>query len=141
MGNHYALGAIDDEGSALGHHGDLTHVDLFVLDEVFFAKAELHVEGHRIGDALANALDLGVLGVAEGVGDVFEDEAAIVGFDGEHLAENGLKTLGLALFLGDTLLEEIEIRRDLDFDQVRRNNDFTEFAEVDAVRLITDGHG
>lgn len=34
LGDNDALGAVDDEGAALGHHGDLAHVDLLVLDVV-----------------------------------------------------------------------------------------------------------
>ena len=61
LGDDDALGAVDDERAALGHHRNLTHVDVLVLDEVLLAEAELHVERHRVGDALAEALELGVL--------------------------------------------------------------------------------
>ena len=141
LGDDDALGAVDDERAALGHHRDFAHVDFLVLDEVFLAQAQLHVERHRVGDALAQALELGVLGLAERVGDVFERQALVVGMDREHLAEDGLEALGLALLLGRALLQEVEIGRDLNLDEVRRLDDFAEFAEVDAFGMSAVGHG
>ncbi len=88
--------------------------------------------GHRIGDALADALDLRVLRVAERVGDVLERQALVVGLDREDLPEHGLEALRLALLLGDALLQEVQVGVDLDLDQVGRLDDFAELAEVDA---------
>jgi hypothetical protein len=120
LGDDDALGAVDDERAALGHHRDLAHVDFLVLDEVLLAQAELHVERHRVGDALADALDLGVLRVADRVGDVLERQAPVVGLDREDLAEHGLEALRLALLLGHALLQEVEIGIDLNLDEIRR---------------------
>ena len=45
LGNDDALGTVDDERTALGAHGQLTHVDFLVFDHAFvFTKAQLHVE-------------------------------------------------------------------------------------------------
>ena len=55
-------------------------------------------------------------------------------------AEDRLEALGLALFLGNPLLEEVEIGRDLNLDQIRRLDDFAELAEVDAFRMSAVGH-
>ena len=140
LGDDDALGAVDDERAALGHHRDLAHVDLLVLDEVLLAEAQLHVERHRVGDALAQALQLVVLRVAERVGDVFERQALIVGLDGEHLAEDRLQALRLALLLGRALLQEVEVGRDLNLDEIRRLQDFAKFAEVDAFGVSAVGH-
>ena len=79
-------------------------------------------------------------GIAEVVGDVLERQALVVGQDREDLAEHGLEALRLALLLGDALLQEVEIRRDLNLDEIRRLDDFAEFAEVDAFGVVTVGH-
>ena len=89
----------------------------------------------------AQALDLGALGLADRVGDVFERQALVVGIDREDLLEHGLEAVGLALLLGDVLLEELEIRADLELDEVGRLDDFAEFAEVDAFGVSAVGHG
>ncbi len=99
LGDDDALGAVDDERAALGHHRDLAHVDFLVLDVVLLAEAELHVQRDRVGDSCAQALDLGVLRVTDGIGDVLEDETLVVRRDREDLAENGLQALRLALAL------------------------------------------
>jgi hypothetical protein len=140
LGNDDALGTVDDEGAALGHHRDFAHVDFLVFNELFLAEAEFDVEGNGVSDAVLDALDLGIAGLAEGVGNVFEDEAPVVGFDRKNLAENGLETLGFALFVRHALLEETEIRSDLDFDQVGRLYDFTKLTEVKTLELIAVGH-
>src|SRR5690606_20709491 len=126
---------------ALGHHRDLAHVDLLVLDEVLLAEAKLHVQGNRIRDTFTDTLDLGVLGFANRVGNVLEGEASVLGLDRENLAEHGLEALVLALLLRGTLLKIIEIGTDLEFDQVGRLQDFAKLAEVDAFGVVTDGHG
>jgi hypothetical protein len=133
LGDDDALGAVDDERTAVRHHGDFAHVDFFVLDEVFFAQAKLHVEWNGVGNAFADTLDLGVLGLAEGVGHVLEDETAVVRFNRENLAKNGFKTLGLALLVGNAFLQKVQVGRDLNLDEIRRLDDFSEFTEVDAV--------
>ena len=61
--------------------------------------------------------------------------------DREYLAENGLQALGLALLLRNTFLEELEIGRDLNLNEIRRLNDFAEFAEVRAFGVSAVGHG
>ena len=132
LGDDDALGAVDDERAALGHHRDLAHVDVLVLDEVFLTQPQLDVEGDGVGDALSDALDLRVLGVAQVVGDVLERQALVVRLDGEDLLEDGFQALGLALLLRHALLQEFQIRGDLDLDEVRRLNDFAKFAEVNA---------
>ena len=141
LGDDDALGAVDDERAALGHHRDVAHVDLLVLDEVLLAQAQLHVQRHGIGDALADALDLGVLRVADGVGDVLEHQAPVVGLDREDLAEHRLEALGLPLLVGHALLQVVEIGIDLNLDEIRRRNDFFEFTEIGAFDVGAVGHG
>ena len=141
LGDDDALGAVDDEGAALGHHRDVTHEDLLILDEVLLAEAELHVERDGVGRALAQALDLGALRLADAVGDVLEREALVVGIDREDLAEHGLEADGLALLLGRILLEILEVGADLQLDEIGRRNDFAKLTEVDAFRVGAVGHG
>ena len=141
LGDDDALGAVDDERAALGHHRDVAHEDLLVLDEVLLAQAQLHVERHGVGGALAEALDLGALGLADRVGDVLERQALVVGIDREDLLEDGLEAEGLALLLGRVLLEVLQVGADLQLNEVGRLDDFAEFAEVDAFGVSAVGHG
>lgn len=141
LGDNHPLRAIDDERPAVGDHRDLTHEDVLVLDEVLLAQAKLHVEGNRVRDAFAQTLELRVLGLAEAVGDVLKRQALIVREDGEHLAKNRLQTLRLALLLRNALLQEFQVRRDLDLDEIRRLDNFAELSEVDAFGVVAVGHG
>ena len=142
LGYDDALGAVDDEGTTQGHHGDFAHVDFLILDEVFFPEAKLHVEGHRVSDTFAQALDLGVLGITNGVGNVFERQTTVIRLDREYFAENSFEALIQALLVRCPFLQVIEIRTDLEFDQVRWLKHLTELTEVDAIGLVfTDGHG
>src|SRR5690606_4845582 len=112
---------------------NLSHVDLFVLDVVFFAQAELYVKRYRKGDALADTLDLGRLGVAYSVGNELEHQAPVVALDREYLAKHCLQTIIFALRDRSVLLQEVEIGIDLNLDQVGRSDDVREFSEIDAV--------
>ena len=138
LGDHDALGAVDDEGAALGHHRDLAHVDLLVLDVILLAEAKLHIERHRIGDAFAEALDLGVLGITDRVGNVLEDEALVVGRDREDFAEDGLQAVRLALALRHLFLQILQIGVDLNLDEIRRLDDFAELTEI--LAFLSGGH-
>ena len=125
LGNDHPFRPVDDEGAALGHHRDLAHVDVLVLDEVLLPQPELDVERNGICNAFPNTLDLRVLGIAQGIGNVLQHQPLVIGLDGEDLAENRLQALRFALFLRNPLLQEVEVGRDLDFDQIRRLDDFT----------------
>jgi hypothetical protein len=61
--------------------------------------------------------------------------------DRENLPKNGFQALRLTLFLGNSLLQELEIGRDLNLDEIRRLNDFAEFSEVCAFGMCAVGHG
>src|SRR5208283_1677648 len=90
---------------------------------------------------LPDAFDLGVLRLAEHVGDVLERQALVVRLDREHLAEDGLEALRLALLLRDALLQEVQVGVDLYLYEVGRLDDFAELAEVDALGGDAVGHG
>src|SRR5690606_15573396 len=47
---------------------------------------------------------------------------------------------GLALLLGNALLQEVEIGRDLNLDEIRRLDYFAELAEVYTIGIVTVGH-
>ena len=140
LGDDDALGAVDDERAPFGHHRDLTHVDILILDEVLLAQPELHVQGNRIRDPLAQALELGVLGITQGVGDVLERQALVVGENGENLTKNGLEALRLTLLFGDALLQEVQIGGDLNLDEIRRLDHFAELAEIGAFGVEAVDH-
>ncbi len=99
------------------------------------------MEGNGVGDAVLETLDLGVAGLAQRVGDVFEVQATVIGLDREDLAEDRLEALGLALLFRQALLKEVQIRGDLDLDQVGRGSNFTKLTEVLTLRVGAVGHG
>ena len=140
LGNNDAFGAVDNERATLGHHGDFAHVNFFVLDVILFAKTELHVKWHGISHPIAQAFDLAILRISQGIGNILQRQAGIVGLDGKYLTKHGLEALQLALFFRQPFLEEIQIGRDLNLDQVWRRNDFAKIAEVFAIRLCAVGH-
>ena len=62
-----ALGAVDDEGAALGHEREVAHEDELLLDLARLLVDEAHVdeEGRLIGDVLGAALGNGAGGIAK----------------------------------------------------------------------------
>ena len=88
LGNDDALGAVDDEGAAVGDHRDLAHQDFFVLEGALLTEAEFEHHRDRVGRAFADALEFGLLGQDQAVLEVLETEVAVVAFHRESLAED-----------------------------------------------------
>ena len=124
LGDDDALGAVDDEGAAVGDHRDLAHQDLFVLEGALLTEAELEHHRDRVGRAFADALELGLLGQHQAVLEVLETEVAVVALHRESLAEDRVQADVLAGGRGLVQLQEIVEREDLVLDQVGRRDDF-----------------
>ncbi len=65
LGNNDTLCAVDDEGAAVGHHGEIAHEDFLFLDLVGLgvAQANPHLDGLGVGSVPLLALLDGVLGL------------------------------------------------------------------------------
>ena len=124
LGDDDALGAVDDEGAAVGDHRDLAHQDLFVLEGALLTEAELEHHRDRVGRAFADALEFGLLGQHQAVLEVLETEVAVVALHREGLAEDRVQADVLAGGRGFVQLQEIVEREDLVLDQVGRRDDF-----------------
>ena len=124
LGDDDALGAVDDEGAAVGDHRDLAHQDLFVLEGALLTEAELEHHRDRVGRAFADALEFGLLGQHQAVLEVLETEVAVVALHREGLAEDRVEADVLAGGRGLVQLQEIVEREDLVLDQVGRRDDF-----------------
>ena len=67
LGDDDTLGAVDDEGAAIGHEREVAHEDLLLLDlaGLFVDEAHLDEEGRLVGHVLLFALLDGVLRITE----------------------------------------------------------------------------
>ena len=120
------LGAVDDEGAAVGHHREVPHEDRLLLD---LARAGVHEPGAHedrrgVGHVLFLALLDGELGVGlqvlvEGVELQLELELLAVVLDRAHVPEG----------VGEAFLQEPLERLTLDGDEVRDRQDFVEIRE------------
>ena len=65
LGNDNTFSAVDDEGAAVGHHGEIAHEDFLFLDFVGLgvAQAHPHLDGLGVGSVPLLALLDGVLGL------------------------------------------------------------------------------
>ena len=93
LGDHDALGAVDDEGAPLGHHGEVPHEDLLLLDLAGDLVDEGRLDEQRRGEGhvLVAALLLGELDLPELV--LAEVELELLGevLDGRDLLEDLLE--------------------------------------------------
>ena len=112
MGDDDALGPIDDEGAVVGHHGEVTHEDLLLLDLARHLVDEgcLHEQGAREGDVLVPALFLRELLLAEFVTTEIELELLGEVLDRAYLFEDLL----------DPFIQEPIERLPLDGDEIRQ---------------------
>jgi hypothetical protein len=95
LGHDHPLGAVDDEGAALGHHGEVPHEDLLLLDLAGRLVDEHRLDEQRSGEGgvLVLALLLGELLILEGVLPEMQLELFGEVLDRRDLLEDLLQTL------------------------------------------------
>ena len=120
-----ALGAVDDEGPVLGHHGELPHEDLLLLD-----LARLPRDEHRLDEETPRVRDVLVPALLDRVGRFLE----------AMLAEVELELLGVILDRRDLVEDLAQSRfdepvegRPLDGHEVRERERLPQLREGDAV--------
>ena len=108
--HHDALGAVDDERAAVGHHREVTHEDrlLFDLTGLRVHETRGDEERARVRHVALTALVFGVLRRVEDVVGQLELELTGEVLDGRDVAQD----------LGDTVFEEPAERVGLYFDEV-----------------------
>ena len=131
LGHDHALGAVDDEGPALGHHGEVPHEDLLLLDLAGGLVDEHGLDEQRgaEGLVLVLALLLGELLVLEDV--LAEVELELLGevFDRRDFLED----------LPQALCEEPVEGLSLDAHEVGKRQDLVELGETDTVADRDEG--
>jgi hypothetical protein len=133
LGNDDTLSTIDDEGSAICHERDFTHIHSFLFGTGFFAKLEGDVERCTVGFSFADGFQRSELGVTDFVEYEIESHFLVVALDRKDLFEHGLEADVLALRGEDILLQEILIGPKLYLNQVRWLGDFVDLAKVGAL--------
>ena len=129
--HHDALGAVDDEGAALGHEREVAHEDELLLDLARLLVDEANVDQKRglIGDVLGTALAHGVSGVTK-----------LVLAEGDlHGAGAVLDGRGLGKRLGKALGHETLERFLLDGDEVGELHRGRDLGEANAIGLLCGG--
>jgi hypothetical protein len=122
LAHDHALGAVDDELAAPDHDRDLAEIDLF-LDRLGLDQAQADLEGVPVGQAQLPALVDRVARPTELVADVLEAHRLVVRVDREHLAQEGLEALELAVRLDDVGGQELVPGLRLDLDEVGELDD------------------
>ena len=125
LGDDDPLGPVDDEGAALGHHGEVAHEDLLLLDLAGGLVHEHGLDEQRAAEGLVLvlALLLGELLLLEGV--LAEVELELLGevLDRRDLFEDLLQAFG----------EEPVEGLPLDAHEVGERKDLVELGETDTV--------
>ena len=133
--NDDALRAIDDERALRRHQRQFAHENLFFLGALaFFLEQERDVKRRAVGQAFAQAFEPVHLRLADFVGIVIELAFAVVALDGKHFPENRFQAGVLVWrFLGVGVgLQKFRVGIRLQFNHVRRRDDFFDLAEVDS---------
>ena len=117
----HALGAVDDEGAALGHHGEVAHEHRLLADlaGLLVDEGDLHRKRRREGHVLVAALGDGLGGLAELVLAELHEQLLGVILDGVDVGDG----------LAETVAEEPLPRFLLDVDEVGERQGLVELGE------------
>ena len=127
LGDDDALGAVDDEGALIGHHGEVAHEDELLLDlaGLFVGETDVGQKRSLIGHILLAALLDGVRGVAELMLAEGNLENMVLALDGAGFLERLTKALVLKTLKGFPLNR----------DKVGELHGLRDFPEADALAL------
>src|SRR5439155_23941469 len=89
------------------------------------------VQRRAVSDPFAEAFQPVLFRLADFVVVVVEHDFSIIAFNGKDFGEDGLQAEVLPFGRRHIGLEKLPIRIDLDFDEIRRRDDFFDFTEVD----------
>ncbi len=126
------LGAVDDKCALRRHERQFAHENFLLFSPLLFFEQERDVEGSAVSQSLAQAFEPIHLRLADFVGVEVQDAFAIVALDGKHLGEHGLQSQVFPFGRRYFGLQKFPIRIGLQFDEVRRGDDFFDLAEVDS---------
>jgi hypothetical protein len=133
LGDDHALGAVDYERALRGHERDFAHVDFFFLGPPLFTELEGDMQRGAEGLAFALGLEGAQLRLADFVVAEIENRFFVIALDRENFLEDGLEPIGLALGEWDILLQKIDIRIELDLNQVWGLDPLFDAAEVNTL--------
>ncbi len=129
LGNDDALGAVDDEGSAVRHERKVAHVDVFLANFTCLLEYEvdLRLQGHGVGKPLLFAFEFREFDVVfvEDIARILEQHVSVRAFDGEGRLKDLFKPLPiyrLSVLQFDPLQKTL-VRHQLYVDQVGQVHD------------------
>src|SRR5947209_871125 len=132
LGDDHAFRAIDHERSLRGHERDLAHVNFFFLRPLLLAELEGDVERRAESLAFALRLEGAQLRLANLVMAEIEGRLFIVALDWEYFLEHRLESGIFPFRERHVFLEKIDVRVELNLDQIWRLDAFLDGSEVDA---------
>ena len=118
LGHNDALGTIDDEGTVLGHQGDLPHVNVLLFDIldglrgrflVVNDQANLDAQGTRIGGAARYTLVHVEYGLTQRVVHVLQGGIATVAHNRENRFERRVQSMFPTAVKRDAVLSELTV--------------------------------
>ena len=137
--NDNPLSTVDDEGTVLGHQGDLPHVDFLLFDvfdglvrRVAIVDDQANLDTQRSG--IGHATQLTLFDIerwrTETVAHVLQGRIAGEALDREHGLERRVQANLVALVGRTILLEKVVVGIKLDGQQVRHIHHLGQFAEI-----------
>src|SRR5947208_6978953 len=132
LAHDHALGAVDDKRALGRHERQFAHEHSFLLRALFVLEVERDVEGRAVSDAFAQAFQPILFRLADFITVVIQFGFVVVTRDRKNLFEHRLEAEELSPGGRDFGLQKLDIRIDLDFDQVRRRDDFFDLSEVNS---------
>ena len=130
LADHDTLSSVDHKGASTRHERQFAHVDTFFFGAGLVFQLKPNVEGRAISFPVALSFKIGQLGLADLVFDEIERDLFVIAGDGENLAEDGLQAILRPFGRGRVLLKELDVRLELDLDEVGRFDRLLDFSKV-----------
>src|SRR4029434_5681873 len=111
----------------------VAHVNFLLFRPLVFLELEGHVQWRAVGLAFALRLKRGQLWLADFVMTEIERSFLIIALDRENFLEHGLQAVVFAFVKRHVFLQEIDVRIELNFNEIWRLNAFLNTAEMNTL--------
>ncbi len=133
LGNNHPLRPVDHKRSLRRHERDFAHVDFLFLRPLFLLELESDVERRTESLPFALRFQRGQFWLADLIMTEIQGGLFVIALDRENFLEHSLQAIVLAFGQRHVFLQKIDVRVQLNFDEIWRLNALFDTSEMNAL--------